>query len=322
MKQRLKNLLKKWFSTIHPLPAKRLARWEKELLTAPPDIKDVETIKHVEILDYLDNKECHIRNPQRRFRSINLIPVTLGIISSLILNINGFIEDRKNDEKGIHSWVVLVKKKYGEEFYLRDDLPDYMESARYIGNDKEISLRKYLHYRYNFYEYSNDFLITDMIFLLLYLLIIPPFVYCVFFWQRQAPLIIDRERQIFYTWYKGKAYTARYPQLGMLEKTNILYLKVYGLDENNNLIERVFIPNVSSYTFAFLSSGNDKALAVAFMVKFLLNGKEAVSKVDYKRRGPLIWWSKDKRPADLDEQIPLILAELDRLGPPDEDLSE
>ncbi len=29
MKQRLKNLLKKWFPTIHPLPAKRLARWEK-----------------------------------------------------------------------------------------------------------------------------------------------------------------------------------------------------------------------------------------------------------------------------------------------------
>ncbi|EQB97885.1 hypothetical protein QPK14_07665 [Photorhabdus temperata subsp. temperata] len=103
-----------------------------------------------------------------------------------------------------------------------------------------------------------------------------------------------------------------------VEKSNILYLKVYGLDENNQLIGRGFIPNVSSYTFALLSSGNDKALAVAFMVKFLLNGKEAVSKVDYKRRGPLIWWSKDKRPADLDAQIPLILAELDRPGPPDE----
>ncbi|MBS9424686.1 hypothetical protein [Photorhabdus caribbeanensis] len=322
MKQRLKNLLKKWFPTIHPLPAQRLVRWEKEILAAPPDIKDAETIKHVEILDYLDDKECHIRNPQRRFRSINLIPVTLGIISSLILNINGFIEDRKNDEAGIHQWVALVKKKYGEEFYLRNDLPDYMEDARYIGNDKEISLRKYLHYRYNYYLHSDSFLKIDIGFLLLYLLVIPPFVYCIFFWSRQAPLIIDRERQIFYTWHKGKAYAARYPQLGMLEKTNILYLKVYGLDENNNLIERVFIPNVSSYTFAFLSSGNDKALAVAFMVKFLLNGKEAVSKVDYKRREPLIWWSKDKRPADLDAQIPLILAELDRLGPPDEDLSE
>ncbi|WP_131817493.1 hypothetical protein [Photorhabdus namnaonensis] len=143
-----------------------------------------------------------------------------------------------------------------------------------------------------------------------------------FFSRRQAPLIIDRERQIFYTWYKGKAYAARYPQVGMAEKTNILFLKVYGLDENNKLIGRGFIPNVSSYSFAFLSSGNDKGLAVAFMVKFLLNGKEAVSKVDYKRREPLIWWSKDKRPADLEAQIPLILAELDRLGPPDEDLSE
>ncbi|MBS9431471.1 hypothetical protein [Photorhabdus hainanensis] len=322
MKKRLKNLLKKWFPTIHPMPAQRLARWEKEILAAPPDIKNESTIKHVEVLDYLDNKECRIRNTQRRARSITLIPVTLGILSSLILNINGFIEDRKNDEAEIYRWVALVKKKYGEEFYLRNDLPDYMEDARYIGNDKDISLRKYLHYRYTFYPSSSRILKIDIGFLLLYLIIIPPFVWGVFFSQRQAPLIIDRERQIFYTWYKGKAYAARYPQVGMAEKTNILFLKVYGLDENNQLIGRGFIPNVSSYSFAFLSSGNDKALAVAFMVKFLLNGKEAVSKVDYKRREPLIWWSKDKRPANLDAQIPLILAELDRLGPPDEDLSE
>ncbi|TDB49095.1 hypothetical protein [Photorhabdus luminescens] len=322
MKQRLKHLLKKWFPTIHPLPAKRLARWEKEILAVPPDIKNEETIKHVEILDRLNDKECWIRNPQRRFRSINLIPVTLGIISSLILNINGFIEDRKNDEKAIHRWVNLVKEEYGDKFYLRNDLPDSMENARYIGSDKEISLKKYLYYRYTFYPSSSRIFKIDIGFLLLYLLIIPPFVWGVFFSRRQAPLIIDRERQIFYTWYKGKAYAARYPQVGMAEKTNIFFLKVYGLDENNNLIGRGFIPNVSSYSFAFLSSGNDKGLAVAFMVKFLLKGKEAVSKVDYKRREPLIWWSKDKRPADLEAQIPLILAELDRLGPPDEDLSE
>ncbi|PQQ22205.1 hypothetical protein [Photorhabdus hindustanensis] len=322
MKQRLKNLLKKWFPTIHPLPAQRLACWEKEILAVPLDIKDAETIKHVEILDYLDDKECHIRNPQRRFRSINLIPVTLGIISSLVLNVNNFIEERKSNESEIYRWVNIAKKEYGEKFYLRDDLPSYLKDTRYIGNDKEISLRKYLYYRYTFYPSSSRLLKIDIGFLLLYLLIIPPFVWGVFFSCRQAPLIIDRERQIFYTWYKGKVYAARYPQVGMAEKTNILFLKVYGLDENNQLIGRGFIPNVSSYSFAFLSSGNDKALAVAFMVKFLLNGKEAVSKVDYKRREPLIWWSKDKRPADLDAQIPLILAELDRLGPPDEDLSE
>ncbi|PQQ38023.1 hypothetical protein C6H65_21360, partial [Photorhabdus luminescens] len=105
MKQRLRNLLKKWFPTIHPLPAQRLARWEKEILAAPPDIKDAETIKHVEILDYLDDKECHIRNPQRRFRSITLIPVTLGLITSLVLTVNDFIKERKDTESDIHSWV-------------------------------------------------------------------------------------------------------------------------------------------------------------------------------------------------------------------------
>ncbi|MCC8457576.1 MULTISPECIES: hypothetical protein [Photorhabdus] len=100
MKQRLKNLLKKWFPTIHPMLAKRLALWEKEILAVPPDIKDEKTIKHVEILDNLNNKECWVRNPQRRYRSIVLIPVTLGIISSLVLNVNDFMESRKKMKRG------------------------------------------------------------------------------------------------------------------------------------------------------------------------------------------------------------------------------
>ncbi|TNH42174.1 hypothetical protein [Photorhabdus luminescens] len=116
MKQRLKRLLKKWFPTIHPLPAKRLIHWEKEILAVPPDIKNEETIKHVEVLDYLDNKECHIRNTQRRARSIALIPVTLGIISSLVLNVNDFIESRKKNEAWIHSWVNLAKKNMVKNF--------------------------------------------------------------------------------------------------------------------------------------------------------------------------------------------------------------
>ncbi|MFD0708657.1 hypothetical protein [Photorhabdus akhurstii] len=116
MKQRLKNLLKKWFPTIHPLPAQRLARWEKEILAAPPDIKDKETIKHVEILDYLDNKECHIRNTQRRARSIALIPVTLGIISSLVLNINDFMDSRKKMKKLFIDGSVMQKKTMVKNF--------------------------------------------------------------------------------------------------------------------------------------------------------------------------------------------------------------
>ncbi len=137
----------------------------------------------MEILDYLNNKECHIRNPQRRLRSINLIPVTLGIISSLVLNVNDFIEERKSNESEIYRWVDIAKKEYGEKFYLRDDLPKYLEDTRYIGNDKEISLRKYLYYRYTFYPSSNRLLIIDISFLLLYLLIIPPFIWGVFFFS-------------------------------------------------------------------------------------------------------------------------------------------
>ncbi|MCT8342748.1 hypothetical protein LG003_07665 [Photorhabdus kleinii] len=110
MKQRLKHLLKKWFPTIHPMPAKRLARWEKEILAVPPDIKNEETIKHVEILDCLNDKECWVRNPQRRFRNITLIPVTLGIISSLVLSVNDFIESRKKMRKLYIDGLVMPKR--------------------------------------------------------------------------------------------------------------------------------------------------------------------------------------------------------------------
>ncbi|NHB97066.1 hypothetical protein [Photorhabdus stackebrandtii] len=39
MKAALKNLLKKWFPTVHPLPAKRLARWEKEMESKKDEIE-------------------------------------------------------------------------------------------------------------------------------------------------------------------------------------------------------------------------------------------------------------------------------------------
>ncbi|WP_046335763.1 hypothetical protein [Xenorhabdus bovienii] len=52
------------------------------------------------------------------------------------------------------------------------------------------------------------------------------------------------------------------------------------------------------------------------MSKYLLQGKEAVSSVDFKRQERLPWFRKQIKPADWETQITAIVAELDRLGPP------
>ncbi|OTA20892.1 hypothetical protein Xbed_01151 [Xenorhabdus beddingii] len=51
--------------------------------------------------------------------------------------------------------------------------------------------------------------------------------------------------------------------------------------------------------------------AHAFIVKYLLQGKDAVAATDYKRF-PALFLFKDKKPADFDQQLELILAELDK----------
>ncbi|MBD1228682.1 hypothetical protein [Xenorhabdus griffiniae] len=58
------------------------------------------------------------------------------------------------------------------------------------------------------------------------------------------------------------------------------------------------------------------------MSKYLLQGKDAVSSVDFKRRDRLPWLRKQVKPTDWEQQISAILAELDRSGVPDITLSE
>ncbi|CBJ79707.1 hypothetical protein XBJ1_0563 [Xenorhabdus bovienii SS-2004] len=129
--------------------------------------------------------------------------------------------------------------------------------------------------------------------------------------RKPANFIIDHERQLFYTWKKGKVYVSRYKELGVAFANNILHFKCYGLNEKNELTYQFFIPYLSLF-----NSDEDKIYILAFMSKYLLQGKEAVSSVDFKRQEQLPWFRKQIKPADWETQITAILAELDRFWPP------
>ncbi|MBD2784792.1 hypothetical protein ID858_10915, partial [Xenorhabdus sp. DI] len=59
-----------------------------------------------------------------------------------------------------------------------------------------------------------------------------------------------------------------------------------------------------------------KKYLLAFVVKYLMQGKESVSSVDFKRHSSIFFSRKNSKPTDWETQVTAILAELDRLGPP------
>ncbi|MDC9583127.1 hypothetical protein PSI15_16425 [Xenorhabdus sp. PR6a] len=274
-------------------------------------------LSEAQVLNSIDDKQCTMRNAQRLARTIVFFPLLIGILITFHYCINSLIELKSKSEVNILRTVNNVREKYGEDFYLRKDLPDITEGSRFIGNDKTISFWKYLYYRYNYFHASTKFLITDFLQFSSLLVFSLYLIHRCFFWKLQAPIFIDRQRQLFFSWYKGKVYAARYSQVGVSNQTDpmkivhLMGLAMYTLDDNNALARRAFQMCLSYGSLWGFNTRLRQDEAHAFIVKYLLQGKDAVAATDYKRF-PALFLFKDKKPADFDEQLERILAELDK----------
>ncbi|MDE9465254.1 hypothetical protein [Xenorhabdus bovienii] len=311
----IKKIFKKIFRVKAP-PTEPLSTFGDPVLEEKLILLDNKTVKRTGFLDAINSKECHFRHNLIRARKEVIVPVMIGFMLGLGFFINDFVKGWKANERNFLWSVQNAKKYYGEQFNLNPNAPAYTKSLRVITNDKEVSLLKYLYIRYSKDSYYGEerarrYLIIDASFGLFFLsaniLIISIFLRL----RKPANFIIDHERQLFYTWKKGKVYVSRYKELGVAFANNILHFKCYGLNEKNELTYQFFIPYLSLF-----NSDEDKVYILAFMSKYLLQGKEAVSSVDFKRQDQLPWFRKQIKPADLETQITAILAELDRLGPP------
>ncbi|WP_340616206.1 hypothetical protein [Xenorhabdus entomophaga] len=304
-------------TTLHDVTPTRLIDQQESLLAMPLVKKSYEALQSYLPLHSIDDNQCTLRNTQRFTRTIVLFPLLILMLLFFHNNISDFIDQRKHDEAFILKWIELVRKEYGEEFYLRKDLPDNMEDVLFIGNDKTISFWKYLYYRYNYFHASTKLLITDFLqfsFLLAFSLYL---IQRCFFWKLQAPLFIDRDHQLFFSWHKGKVYAARYSQVGISNQTDpmkivhLMGLALYTLDNNNTLARRAFQMCLSYGSLWGFNTKLRQDEAHAFIVKYLVLGKDSVAATNYKRF-PALFLFKDKKPADFEEQLERILTELDQ----------
>ncbi|MBD2795875.1 hypothetical protein ID856_04895, partial [Xenorhabdus sp. 18] len=283
------SLSKKLFAPCYdetPIP---LIEQQESLLAMPLEKKSYEALQSYLPLNSIDDKQCTLRNPQRLVRFMVLFPLFIAVLFIFHNKIADFIEQRVNDEISLLNWVELVRKKHGDDFYLRNDLPKHMEDARLVGNDKNISFWKYLYYRYNYLHASTQILIEDFFLfgsLLTFTLVL---IYACFFWRLQAPIYIDQNQKLFFSWYKGKVYAARYSQVGVSYQagpgkiTQVMGLAMYTLNSDNMLIHRPFQLCLAYFSFWGFNTKLQQNEAHAFIVKYLLQGKDAVAATDYKR---------------------------------------
>ncbi|PHM61633.1 hypothetical protein [Xenorhabdus ishibashii] len=301
------------------------------LLKEDIGILDKEQLENEGTIELINNKNCVIINETNNYRNNIIIPALIGFLLGFYFFINDFINAWEGNKDAYLDTVEYAKKVYGDEFYLNPKLPSHLKPYKYITDSKNISLLQYFHIRYmdnGFYEKSTvrGYLLLDGGFFLLFLTVNSFFLYLLFFSRKLAPFVIDREKKIFYTWAKGKMYVARYTQLEAVHYKNILLLRTYGFDENNNLFIHTFRPRIPNIHNSWIG----KAYLLTFMAKYLIQGKEAVSSVDFQRQrtlfASLFILRQEPKPTDWESQIEDILVELDKIMPPDtlknEEISE
>ncbi|WP_145956963.1 hypothetical protein, partial [Xenorhabdus miraniensis] len=193
---------------------------------------DKEQIKTEGFIDSIDDKKCEIRYGRSHYREKILLVSLAGFLLGFCFFIDDCISTWKADEKFNLLIVSNIKERYGEDFYLNPKLPDDFKVYEYIADAKNISFPQYFHMRYTdsgFYNKSRvrNYLLLDGGFFLFSITMILIHLWVLSLIRKIPPLVIDREKQLFYTWRKGRMYVARYSQVDVVNLYDVLYFRAY-----------------------------------------------------------------------------------------------
>ncbi|AJR01314.1 hypothetical protein F652_3325 [Enterobacteriaceae bacterium bta3-1] len=294
----------KWFHFTKNLESSLLFDDQDSLLIRHIKNKDIDSLSAMMYLQYIDYKICMFRSGLQMIRWIIFIPWFLG----LLISATNFTSDFNE------SWV----RNEADIIYAIDnfDNVEYVnELKEIIGDDKKLNFNEYLYYRYNEFAYGGEYLTGDIVMVLFHTITIPLCFYAAFLTKRKAPLALVRDRQLFMTWINGKAFVARYSQVGVVETPQAVSLILYGLDNKKNIIKTAFV--LPTNPTIILSSDQGRKNILAFITQYMLWGQSAVASTNYKRNMPF-YLRKDKKPDDFEQQVDQILAVLDKLESPRE----
>ena len=125
-------------------------------------------------------------------------------------------------------------------------------------------------------------------------------------------LVADRKRGILYSYVDGIVTAVRYEDAQFGYAGRMLAFKLFYIHpETGKLGTHIYRPNVSFYTGFLMSTDTENYRFITFLNKYMKEGRDAVSSVDYQARDPLFCFAKNPLPDNFEQQVTQILAKLD-----------
>lgn len=294
-----------------------LIKNQDDLLTRHMKVKNSNELHDIISLLKINNRKCHFHLEIQSTILIMTIPLLLYVIFNFISFTISFHNDWDRVEKYTVEKILYFEKKI-KSHTENDESIDQLsiridELKKNVNNDMRMDFQEYIQYRYNNYSHSTEIYVTDILITTCSFLTTILFFYISFILKRKAPLILTREKQLFITWIKGRAYVARYSQIGVFETKINVSLILYSLDRQHKIIKKLF-PLHTSRTILFSSEKKRKDI-LAFITKYMVWGQSAVASIDYERDTPF-YLRRDKKPNDFEQQVIDVLAALDKLDSP------
>ena len=256
-------------------------------------------------------------------------PWLLGLSLTLYWNVDEFHSSWKSYERSALRRIESNIEQYGDDHYeyLAQKYPDpsYAEwgSENYRLDDEleksrlqafnrfengVIPLKTYMHYHYYVVPHGAKNLRIDIGLAIFYLISIPALLYTIIRTKRRAPLYLDRERRIFYTWRDGKVWAQVYDEL-IYGANQTLDFILYTLDDENQVELKPYIITPSGHPFYNSPAVIEKLMAT--LEQFMEYGIERIATREWQgRRGWHVY--NDDKPEDFDEQLENILNAIEK----------
>ncbi|EDU61641.1 hypothetical protein [Providencia stuartii] len=262
----------------------------------------------------INSEQCQIKSTNFNYRKVVSIPLFLVVLAVFIFMINSFFENHYSNYKSFISVIYGYKDIYENSV----NPPEAVELYRPFF-DKTPNLFDYLisYYSGNFYagtEYS------------IYLTILFAFAfgYALYITGKSVfigpypILVLDRKRNLLYTWENKKVYVARYEDAGYAAPSNNLFIKLFTFNSDKNRLETIlFQPNASVHSSLFLSEEYENNAFISFINAYMQKGRDAITDHDFGSEPLKFYFGSYEPPIDVDAQIAKTLNQLDKEKPID-----
>ncbi len=249
------------------------------------------------------------------FRNHFLLPFLVVVLFVVYMQGEDIYLAWKETEASDSKFLEITEKQYGKDYLLNTENETVRNSYAVIGDDGKLPFKTYffeMRYSPKFTAYPKETLQDDITLTAIcavFILTLGPWA---FFMRRRAPLIIDREHGLAYSWWKGAVCAERLERLKVVNTPKMIRVHLYFINPKRPdapIWWRFYKLQPSCNPYFPSAEQRDETLAA--MVKFIEYGQSAVWPENWQGRRPFYIFD-DKKPDNFEEQLAAILKVTDQ----------